>query len=247
MHKALDAKQFELHYQIQVNHLGKAIGAEALIRWRHPVRGMVAPVEFIPLTEESNLILSIGNWVLETACAQLKRWEKNQSTKDLSISLNVSAKQLRQVDFVQQVHATVIRHRIIPAKLKLELTESMLVDDVQEIIAIMNALNVFGIRFELDDFGTGYSSLKYLKDLPLYQLKIDQSFVRDLLTDSSDKAIVCTVINIAQSLGLGVIAEGVETNEQLLCLLDKGCLHYQGYLFGEPLPIDAFEYLLNKY
>jgi EAL domain-containing protein (putative c-di-GMP-specific phosphodiesterase class I) len=217
-----------------------------LIRWIHPERGLIAPVQFISLAEENGLILPIGKWVLETACAQIKIWEQNALTSSLSLSVNVSAKQFRQVDFVEQLQTMVLRHGINPSNLKLELTESMLVENVEDIITIMSTLNDMGIRFELDDFGTGYSSLQYLKNLPLYQLKIDQSFVRDIATNSNDDAIVCTIIAMAQSLGLEVIAEGVETEDQRQRLFDRGCMYYQGYLFGKPMPIDEFEALLRK-
>jgi EAL domain-containing protein (putative c-di-GMP-specific phosphodiesterase class I) len=206
----------------------------------------VSPVQFIPLAEETGLILPIGQWVLETACTQLKFWEQNALTRDLVLAINVSAKQFRQADFVAQVQATVQRHAINPMRLKLELTESMLLDSIEDIITKMNVLKEIGIRFSLDDFGTGYSSLQYLKRLPLDQLKIDQSFVRDLATDSSDKAIVRTIIAMAQSLSLDVIAEGVETEEQQQLLMNKGCTHYQGYLFGKPVPIEQFEALLRQ-
>jgi EAL domain-containing protein (putative c-di-GMP-specific phosphodiesterase class I) len=198
------------------------------------------------LAEESGLILPIGQWVLETACAQLKAWEQHESTRKLTISVNVSAKQLHQADFVTKVQATVKNHAINPTLLKLELTESMLSYHIEQIIIAMIALQAIGVRFELDDFGTGYSSLQYLKQLPLYQLKIDQSFVRELATDFSDKAIVRTVIAMAQSLNLEVIAEGVETEEQRQLLLDKGCTHFQGYLFGRPVPIEQFEAALTS-
>jgi diguanylate cyclase (GGDEF)-like protein len=246
LHKALENRQFHLYYQIQVDDSHRPLGAEALIRWIHPERGLVSPVQFIPLAEETGLILPIGQWVLETACTQLKFWEQNALTRDLVLAINVSAKQFRQADFVAQVQATVQRHAINPMRLKLELTESMLLDSIEDIITKMNVLKEIGIRFSLDDFGTGYSSLQYLKRLPLDQLKIDQSFVRDLATDSSDKAIVRTIIAMAQSLSLDVIAEGVETEEQQQLLMNKGCTHYQGYLFGKPVPIEQFEALLRQ-
>ncbi len=245
LHKAFDNDQFQLHYQLQVNNLGQALGAEALIRWMHPERGMVLPFHFISLAEEIGLILPIGKWVIETACAQLKIWQQSVFTKDIVLSINVSAKQFRQADFVEQVQDAVNRHGINPALLKLELTESLLLDDVEEIIVTMTTLREIGVQFSLDDFGTGYSSLMYLKRLPLNQLKIDQSFVRDLITDVSDQAIVHTIIAMAKSLSLDIIAEGVETEEQLQFLLNKGCTSYQGYLFSRPLPIVQFEELLR--
>lgn len=246
LQKAVEQQQFQLYYQIQVDSTGHALGAEALIRWLHPKRGLVGPYEFIPLAEETGLILPIGQWVLEAACVQLKAWEKNALTKCLTLSINVSAKQFHQENFVAQVKAAVQLHDINPSLLKLELTETMLVDDIENIIKVMGDLKSFGIRFELDDFGTGYSSLQYLKKLPLYQLKIDQSFVRDIIADSHDRSIVRTIITMAQSLKLEVIAEGVETDEQKQLLINKGCRHFQGYLFGKPIPIDEFEALLSK-
>jgi diguanylate cyclase (GGDEF)-like protein/PAS domain S-box-containing protein len=246
LRKAIEHHQFQLYYQIQVGHTGEALGAEALIRWQHPERGQISPFDLIPLAEQTGLILPIGQWVLDTACAQLKIWQQNPLTQHLIIAVNVSAKQFHQDDFVEQVLATMARHDINPTRLKLELTESILVENINDIINKMNALSKIGVCFSLDDFGTGYSSLQYLKKLPLNQLKIDQSFVRDIISDNNDRAIVCTIITMAQSLEINVIAEGVETVEQRQYLLDNGCMHYQGYLFGKPLPIDEFEALLKK-
>lgn len=246
LRKAIEKNHFQLHYQIQVGSTGQALGAEALIRWQHPERGMISPLNFIPLAEETGLILPIGQWVLDTACAQLKKWQQNPLTKDLVLAVNVSAKQFLQEGFVVQLMETVNRHYINPSLLKIELTESILVERINDVIIKMNALRKIGIRFSLDDFGTGYSSLQYLKMLPLNQLKIDQSFVRDIATDSSDRAIVRTIITMALSLDINVIAEGVETAEQRQFLLDNGCTHYQGYLFSKPVPIEEFEVLLRK-
>jgi diguanylate cyclase (GGDEF)-like protein/PAS domain S-box-containing protein len=246
LRKAIDKQQLELHYQVQVNTLAQATGAEALIRWRHPQRGLVSPFEFIPLAEETGLILPIGLWVLEVACAQLKLWEQNVLSRELTLSINISARQFRQLDFVAQVTSALQRHNINPMLLKLELTESILLENIDDTIAIMNTLKEIGIRFSLDDFGTGYSSLQYLKQLPLYQLKIDRSFVRDIAVDSSDQAIVRTVIAMARTLNLDVIAEGVETEEQRQLLLSNDCGHYQGYLFGRPVPIMQFETELRQ-
>lgn len=245
---ALEKQQFQLHYQAQVDQCGHVIGAEALIRWIHPERGLVSPAQFIPLAEDSGLIVPIGLWVLDTACAQIKAWQQNPLTHYLTLAVNVSAIQLRQADFVSQVQAALRRYAINPALLKLELTENLLLVNLEDTIALMILLREIGVRFSLDDFGTGYSSLQYLKRLPLNQLKIDQSFVRDLTVDASDKAIVRTIILMAQSLKLEVIAEGVETDEQRQCLLSEGCTLYQGYLFGKPMPIHELEkeYLLNK-
>lgn len=246
LHKAIELQQFQLYYQIQADGTGHALGAEALIRWLHPERGLVGPYDFIPLAEETGLILPIGQWVLETACAQIKAWEQDALTKYLTLSINVSAKQFRQADFVTQVKTAVQHHCINPSLLKLELTETMLVDEIENVIKVMGDLKSFGIRFELDDFGTGYSSLQYLKKLPLHQLKIDQSFVRDIVIDNHDRSIVRTIIAMAKSLSLEVIAEGVETEEQKQLLINIGCMHFQGYLFGKPVPIDEFETLLKK-
>ena len=246
LRKALESRQFRLYYQIQVDEFNCPIGAEALIRWIHPERGMVSPLEFIPLAEDTGLILPIGHWVLETACAQLKGWQQTAATRDLVLAVNVSASQFRQENFVAEVQAVIRHHAIEPSRLKLELTESMLLDNIEDTIATMNELKTLGVQFSLDDFGTGYSSLQYLKRLPLDQLKIDQSFVRDLVTDSSDRAIMRTIVAMAHSLNLTVIAEGVETEEQRQLLRDNGCIHYQGYLFSKPLPIAQFENLVQK-
>jgi hemerythrin-like metal-binding protein len=228
-----------------MDYLQSPIGAEVLVRWNHPERGMVSPAQFIPIAEETGLILPIGHWVLETACAQLKDWQAAEQTRDLILSVNVSAKQFHQTDFVAQVHDVLQRYGINPMLLKLEITESMLLLDIDDMIATMVALNEIGVRISLDDFGTGYSSLQYLKRLPLYQLKIDQSFVRDLAVDKSDKAIVDTIISMAHSLNLDVIAEGVETEEQRQYLENAGCPNYQGYLFSKPVPVREFEALVK--
>ncbi len=241
---AIRGKQFQLHYQIQVDDKGEVFGVEALIRWLHPEKGMVSPIQFISLAEDTGLIIPIGQWVLETACKQLVVWQQEEQTQHLCISLNVSAKQFHQQDFVSHLSAMIQRYEVNPNLLKLELTESMLLEDIDHTITIMNELKAIGLQFELDDFGTGYSSLQYLKRLPLSQLKIDQSFVRDIVIDSSDRAIVLTIITMAHTLGLEVIAEGVETEEQRQYLLENGCANFQGYLFSKPLPIDQLEKLL---
>ncbi len=245
LHKALDRQEFQLYYQLQVDAAGRSLSAEVLIRWMHPERGLVLPMEFIPLAEETGLIIPIGNWVLDTACAQIKVWQGDTQTRHLTLSVNVSAKQFHQPDFVSQVQAAVEKHGINPVQLKLELTESMLLDQVDRTIETMNALKEIGVQFSLDDFGTGYSSLQYLKKLPLYQLKIDQSFVRDIAEDVSDQAIVRTIIAMAQTLNLNVIAEGVETEQQRQLLQTNGCNTYQGYLFAKPVPIQELDALLQ--
>ena len=238
--------QFVLYFQPQMSEDKRITGAEVLLRWPHPTRGMVPPNEFIPLAEDTSLILPLGNWVLETACHQLTTWAKNQATEHLTLAVNVSARQFRQQDFVSYVLDLIQYTGANPLRLKLELTESMLVKDVEDTIAKMTALKAQGIGFSLDDFGTGYSSLSYLKRLPLDQLKIDQSFVRDLMTDPNDASIARTVIALGHSLGLDVIAEGVETAEQKNFLAAQGCDAYQGYLFGRPMPIASFDEALGE-
>lgn len=233
---ALQGRQFVLYYQPQVQADGNPLGMEALIRWQHPVRGIVAPGDFIELTEQTGLIIPIGHWVQEAACRQLALWADDPARARLSLSINVSARQLRQADYVDELLATLARTGANPQRLKLELTESMLVRDIADIVRKMERLQAEGISFSLDDFGTGYSSLSYLKRLPLKQLKIDRSFVRDILTDPNDASIVQTIIALGNSLGLLVIAEGVETPEQCELLASYGCQAFQGYLFGRPGP-----------
>jgi diguanylate cyclase (GGDEF)-like protein/PAS domain S-box-containing protein len=246
LRKAVVEKQFVLHYQPQVDSSGKVVGAEALVRWEHPERGMVSPAEFIPLAEETGLILPLGHWVLEMACVQLALWAARQETSHLTLAVNVSARQFSLPNLPEQVLAMVEHTGALPARLKLELTESLLLENAEDIIAKMTVLKARGVGFSMDDFGTGYSSLSYLKRLPLDQLKIDQSFVRDVLTDPNDAAIARTVIALGQSLGLAVIAEGVETEGQMEFLARHGCLAYQGYLFSRPLPIEGFDAFVRR-
>jgi diguanylate cyclase (GGDEF)-like protein/PAS domain S-box-containing protein len=245
LRNAIEENQFLLHYQAQIEH-NRITGAEALVRWQHPTRGIVPPADFIPLAEETGLILALGNWVLETACAQLARWAKQPDMAHLSIAVNVSAQQFREPDFVEKIFAIISRTGARPDRLKLELTESVLVDNVQDIIQKMSALKTKGIVFSLDDFGIGYSSLSYLKRLPLDQLKIDRSFVRDVLVDTNDAVIARTIVALARSLGLGVIAEGVETSAQRDFLAAAGCYAYQGFYFCRPLPLEGFEAMLSR-
>ncbi len=254
MHAALEAdlrraipnRELRLYYQIQVDSGHRPVGAEALVRWENPRRGMVSPGQFIPVAEESSLILDIGHWVLDTACRQLALWSGNERTRDLSLAINVSAQQFRLHDFVDRIAATLHAHGVDPSRLKLELTESVVLNDVTDVVTKMHALKALGVQLSLDDFGTGYSSLSYLKKLPLDQLKIDQSFVRDIATDPNDAVMVQTIIDMAQNFRMGVIAEGVETEGQLEFLKRNGCMVYQGYLFGKPLPLGEFEALLGK-
>ncbi|WP_295412788.1 EAL domain-containing protein, partial [uncultured Thiodictyon sp.] len=231
--------QFLLYYQAQVDGAGDLTGAEALVRWQHPQRGLVAPGEFIPLAEETGLILPLGRWVLESACAQLAAWAHQPPRAHLTLAVNVSARQFRDPGFVDQVRAALAASGADPHRLKLELTESLLLEDVTDTIAKMTALKSLGLGFSLDDFGTGYSSLSYLKRLPLDQLKIDQSFVRDALDNPNDAAIIRAILALAPNLNLTVIAEGVETPAQRAFLIASGCRAFQGYLFGRPGPAAA--------
>jgi diguanylate cyclase (GGDEF)-like protein/PAS domain S-box-containing protein len=245
LRNAIEDNQFLLHYQAQIDGT-RVTGAEALVRWQHPERGTVPPADFIGLAEETGLILALGSWVLETACAQLARWAKRPDMADLTIAVNVSVQQFREPDFVDKIFAIISRTGARPDRLKLELTESVLVDNVQDVIQKMSALKAKGVVFSLDDFGIGYSSLSYLKRLPLDQLKIDRSFVRDVLIDPNDAVIARTIVALAHSLGLGVIAEGVETEAQRDFLAAAGCHAYQGFYFCRPVPIDDFEAVLSR-
>ena len=243
---ALERKEFLLHYQLQVDSKGKPTGVEALVRWNHGEHGMVSPAAFIPLAEETGMILPLGQWVLEVACAQLVSWAKTTATAHWTMAVNVSASQFAQPDFVANVDRALKKTGANPHLLKLELTESMLVKDVEDVIVKMVEIKALGVTFSLDDFGTGYSSLSYLKRLPLDQLKIDQSFVRDLLTDPNDAAIARTVVALGHSLNLKVIAEGVETLEQKNALAEMGCDAYQGYYFARPVPIESLAATIKK-
>jgi predicted signal transduction protein with EAL and GGDEF domain len=240
LRQGLKSKALFPHYQAVVDAEGRLMGVEALARWRHPQRGMVLPAEFISLAEKTGLILDLGLQILRAACQQLVAWAGQPETAALTVSVNVSARQFRQPDFAAQVMAVIAETGAAPGLLKLELTESLLLSDVEDIIAKMNELQAHGLGFSLDDFGTGYSSLAYLKRLPLKQLKIDQSFVRDVLTDANDAAIVRTILALARSMDLVAVAEGVETEGQRQFLLDHGCTAFQGYLFGRPGPVEAF-------
>lgn len=246
LRNAVKLGQLQLHYQVQIDKARRVIGAEALLRWQHPQRGMVMPDLFIPLAEETGLIMPIGRWVLETACAQIKSWSTQVTTRDLRLAVNVSARQFRQAGFVAEVRQILLDTGADPSRLKIELTESLVIDNVADTIQRMQALKSLGIGFSMDDFGTGFSSLSYLKRLPLDQLKIDRSFVNELATDHNDAAIVQTIITMGHTLGLDVIAEGVETEAQLDRLGQYGCSTYQGYLFSPAVPLPEFEALLAK-
>ena len=246
LRRAWRESQFLIDYQPQVGADGRMLGVEALLRWRHPELELVPPAHFIPTAEETSLIIPIGHWVLEQACAQLALWAGKPGRSHLSIAVNVSVRQFRHPDFVDDVMSAIARFGIAPRKLKLELTESLLADGIEVTVAKMGSLKAMGVTLALDDFGMGYSALAYLKRLPLDQLKIDREFVKDILTDANDAAIARTIIGLAQSLGLGVIAEGVETQAQREFLVQQGCSDYQGYLFCRPLPIEELELFIDS-
>jgi diguanylate cyclase (GGDEF)-like protein/PAS domain S-box-containing protein len=241
LREGLGRGELLLHYQPQLDASGAVVGAEALVRWQHPRRGLVPPAVFIPLAESTGLILPLGRWVLQQACEQLARWADRPETAGLSLAVNVSVHQFRDPGFVDQVLAVLSATQARPQALKLELTESVLADNIEDITRQMQQLKAHGVAFSLDDFGTGYSSLGYLKHLPLDQLKIDASFVRDVLTDPSDATIARIIITLARELQLSVIAEGVETQAQRDFLVHNGCAEFQGYLFARPMPLEAFE------
>ena len=245
LRQALEKNQLVLYYQPQVNGAQQVTGVEALLRWQHPAKGMISPAHFIPVAEQNGFIISLGQWVLESACLQLSEWAKHPQTAHLSIAVNVSASQFAREEFVQDV-LNILEHTQAQAHLlKLELTESALVMRIEDIIEKMTVLKRHGILFSLDDFGTGYSSLTYLKRIPIDQLKIDQGFVRDILISTNDAEITKMIIVLAKTLGISVLAEGVETEAQRDMLEKQGCYHYQGYLFGKPMPIHELEqYLL---
>jgi len=247
LRRALKNQEFLLYYQPQFHASGKIIGSECLVRWKHPRRGMISPVDFIPIAEESGLIVPIGQWVLDTSCEQLAIWAGAPETAALTLSVNVSAKQFALSNFVDCVKETISRTGANANLLKLEITESVLLVNAEEIIAKIIALKDLGVRFALDDFGTGYSSLAYLRQLPVDQLKIDKAFVRDVLTNPHDAAIACVIVTLGSSLGIEVIAEGVEQQGQKEFLEKNGCLSYQGYLFSRPVPIEEFKALIQNH
>src|SRR5690606_30707110 len=241
LRQALEQNQFVLYYQPQINQERELIGVESLIRWKHPSKGMISPALFIPVAEENGFIIQLGKWVLEQACQQLSVWANSSQTAHLTIAVNVSASQFSRAEFVQEVLDILERTHAPAHLLKLELTESALVISVEDIIEKMMQLKQHGVVFSLDDFGTGYSSLTYLQQIPVDQLKIDQGFVRHIEINSNDAEIIKMIIVLAHTLGLNVIAEGVETEEQCQILENYGCYYYQGYLFGKPMSIDEFE------
>ena len=243
---ALARGQFQLHYQPQVDRQGRVVGAEALLRWNRPDHGPVSPAVFVPLAENSGLILPLGRWVLETACRQLATWARSPARAGLTLSVNVSSRQFQQPGFVDEVQQVLLATGADPHRLRLELTETVLVDSFDAVASRMQALKALGVGFSLDDFGTGFSSLAYLKRLPLDELKIDASFVRDIESDPNDLAIAQMVVALAGTLGLQVLAEGVEREAQREQLARIGCDHYQGYLFGRPQPIEEFNALVAE-
>ena len=242
MYRGLREQEFELFYQVQVNADGQATGAEALVRWRHPDKGLIPPNLFIPLAEETGQIFALGHWVLATALRQQAQWRATPGREALSMSINVSAHQFRQERFVDEIRELLAASGADPGHIKLELTESLLLQDVEEVIVTMQALRTLGLRLSLDDFGTGYSSLGYLKRLPLDQIKIDQSFVRNIIHDTRDAAIAQSIITLAHNLNMEVLAEGVETEAHYHFLLECGCRAFQGYLFGRPQPLADFQH-----
>lgn len=246
LRRSLDKAEFHLHYQAQVDRAGRLTGAEALLRWKPAGRESVPPAHFIPLAEESGLIVPLGTWVLNTACAQLGEWANDPRTRDLGISVNVSARQFHQPDFVDQVRLALRTSGAQPSRLTLELTENIVLENIETVAARMRELDRLGVGFSLDDFGTGYSSLSYLKRLPLDQIKIDRSFVRDIPDDPNDTAIVRAILAMGRSLGMQVIAEGVENPSQRDFLTENGCDGFQGYLFGKPVPIDEWDAFLDR-
>ena len=242
---AIDAQQFALYYQPQVDR-GRIIGGEALIRWNHPTRGVLSPAEFIPLAEETGLILPLGKWALEAAFTQIALWTRPKECRALTFAVNISARQFRQANFAQEVLAAIKHTGANPQNIDLELTESMMANNIEEMISKMTEIKSHGLRFSLDDFGTGYSSLAYLKRLPLDQLKIDRAFVREIPNDSTVCAIARAIVSLGHIMGLSVIAEGVENNEQLEYLARLGCHAFQGYLFSRPVPAEEFQKLLPR-
>jgi diguanylate cyclase (GGDEF)-like protein len=244
LRNALSRNELSLYYQVQVDVSGQPVGAEALIRWNQTEHGMIPPSDFIPLAEETGLILPVGKWILRQGCETLAEWANYPETCKLKLAINVSSRQFSQADFVEQIHTILVETGANPMLLKLEITESIILDNVEETIAKMHAIRDLGVNFSMDDFGTGYSSLSYLQRLPLQQLKIDQSFVKNMNFNKHDSTIVRTILALGANLDIEVIAEGVETKVQFEHLLNAGCLVFQGYLYGRPVPADIFKQTL---
>jgi EAL domain-containing protein (putative c-di-GMP-specific phosphodiesterase class I) len=247
LRQALLRGELHLHFQPQVDASGNIFGVEVLLRWQHPERGNIAPVNFIPVAEETGQILAIGEWVLDSALSRLKAWTDNIAESPIrNLAINVSPRQFREADFVLQIERVLGKTGADPNRLTLELTEGIFVENLEDTIQKMGALKRLGVRFSIDDFGTGYSSLAYLKRLPLDEIKIDRSFICDITTDPSNANLVETIIKMVEHLGLDVVAEGVETEEQLDFLWAKGCRLFQGYHFSRPQPEEDFEELVRK-
>ena len=245
LRNAISQQQLHLHYQLQVDNDNRPVGAEALLRWIHPQRGMVMPEQFLPVAEESTLIIDIGDWVLNEACRQLILWSGNDKMRDLVLTVNISAKQFAMQNFVATVADVLQTHRINPARLKLELTESMALDGLPGAVEKMHALKALGIHLSMDDFGTRYSSLSSLKQFPLDQLKLGRSFVQDIASDGNVALLVQSIIDMSSKYRITVIAEGVENEAQLASLRDRDCVAYQGFLFSKAVPVEEFEKLLG--
>ncbi|WP_255774952.1 putative bifunctional diguanylate cyclase/phosphodiesterase [Halomonas alkalisoli] len=246
LRQAQRREELQLYYQIQVEQQGRVTGVEALLRWHHPEFGMVSPCEFIPIAEESDLIVSIGDWVLETACYQLAAWADEPGKVGLSMAVNISPLQFQQPDFVSRLEAILAATGACPERLKLELTENLFMEKPDAVRDAMQRVKALGVRFSLDDFGTGYSSLSYLNRLPLDQLKIDKSFVQTLFEDRANTVICASIIDLGRNLGLEVIAEGVETQAHRDWLVRQGCHAFQGYLFSRPLPLCQLAEMLKE-
>jgi EAL domain-containing protein (putative c-di-GMP-specific phosphodiesterase class I) len=238
---ALLKREFTLYYQPQVNRAGCTLGAEALLRWTSPKRGFVSPGDFIPMAEQAGLMTAIGGWVLGEACQTLAVWGQDPATRELTLSVNVSASQFHENGFEQSLYREIASHQIDASRLKLELTESVMVVDMEAVVAKMHRIRAAGIAIALDDFGTGYSSLDYLRRLPLNQLKMDRSFILDVVENKRSASLARTILQLGRDLDLTVLAEGVETQEQFRFLLDNGCAEFQGFLFGRPLPREQFD------
>jgi EAL domain-containing protein (putative c-di-GMP-specific phosphodiesterase class I) len=242
---AVPDRQLRLHYQLQVDSEMRPIGAEALVRWSHPNGALISPMKFIPIAEESSLILIVGEWVLEAGCEQLAKWSHSVATKDLVLAVNVSAQQFRMPDIVDVVASAIKTHQVEPSRLRLEFSESVVLNADDDLIIKLTQLKALGVKLALEDFGTGYSSLTYLRQLPIDQLKIDGSFVHEITSHKEDTVMVETILNMGSRFGLEMVAEGVESEGQLAFLRQHGCQLFQGYLFGKPMPIEEFDELLN--
>jgi EAL domain-containing protein (putative c-di-GMP-specific phosphodiesterase class I) len=245
LHNAIEENQFQLYYQKQVDDKGAVVGSEALIRWKSPSLGLVLPGDFIPLAEDSGLILSVGRWVINAACEQIQSCREQGLGDEVSVAVNISPKQFYHPQFIDDILECLKRTGVDARRLKFEVTESLVIRDIDAAVDIMRKLKRLGVRFSMDDFGTGYSSLEYLSKLPLSELKIDQSFVHNMHINARPTIIIKTIISMAKSLGLTVVAEGVETQIQYQLLQSFGCQIFQGYHFGRPMPAADCEDFLS--